>query len=225
MRARGRSIPAPAWSGILQLAANDNMRVAYCTTAAQYFHVLRRQAALLWDAPRPLVLMTPEGPAQSGQAAGRLLAVRPDRRRVPAGAGRPAPARAGRECDAAGPLHRQGLCRPGRPRRLRGGGQCRRRPDRRAVSVPLRRSCDEVIGGLPEPARSGLASGRAAQHGRVGLCLVAHPRAAAARRGAVLCRPAQSRQPVGRLRRAAMRSSRTAFWPPPSAKPREAKST
>ena len=45
----------------LQLAANDNMRVAYPTTAAQYFHILRRQAALLWDAPRPLVLMTPKG--------------------------------------------------------------------------------------------------------------------------------------------------------------------
>ena len=45
----------------LQLAANDNIRVAYCSTAAQYFHVLRRQAALLWDAPRPLVLMTPKG--------------------------------------------------------------------------------------------------------------------------------------------------------------------
>ncbi len=45
----------------LQLAASDNMRIAYCTTAAQYFHVLRRQAALLWDAPRPLILMTPKG--------------------------------------------------------------------------------------------------------------------------------------------------------------------
>ena len=45
----------------LQLAANDNVRVAYCSTAAQYFHVLRRQAALLWDSPRPLVLMTPKG--------------------------------------------------------------------------------------------------------------------------------------------------------------------
>ncbi len=31
----------------LQLAAGDNMRVANCTTAAQYFHLLRRQAALL----------------------------------------------------------------------------------------------------------------------------------------------------------------------------------
>ncbi len=45
----------------LQLAANENMRIAYCTTAAQYFHVLRRQAALLLSAPRPLVLMTPKG--------------------------------------------------------------------------------------------------------------------------------------------------------------------
>ena len=45
----------------LQLAANGNMRIAYCTTAAQYFHVLRRQAAMLWDVPRPLILMTPKG--------------------------------------------------------------------------------------------------------------------------------------------------------------------
>ena len=45
----------------LQLAANGNMHVAYCTTAAQYFHILRRQAALLSDTPRPLILMTPKG--------------------------------------------------------------------------------------------------------------------------------------------------------------------
>ncbi len=45
----------------LELAANGNMRIAYCTTAAQYFHILRRQAALLEAAPRPLVLMTPKG--------------------------------------------------------------------------------------------------------------------------------------------------------------------
>ena len=45
----------------LQLAANGNMRIAYPTTAAQYFHILRRQAALLESAPRPLVLMTPKG--------------------------------------------------------------------------------------------------------------------------------------------------------------------
>ncbi len=45
----------------LQLAANGNMHIVYCTTAAQYFHVLRRQAAMLWDAPRPLIMMTPKG--------------------------------------------------------------------------------------------------------------------------------------------------------------------
>jgi 2-oxoglutarate dehydrogenase E1 component len=45
----------------LQLAANGNMHIVYCTTAAQYFHVLRRQAAMLWETPRPLILMTPKG--------------------------------------------------------------------------------------------------------------------------------------------------------------------
>jgi 2-oxoglutarate dehydrogenase E1 component len=44
----------------LQLSAQDNIRVANCTTAAQYFHLLRRQALRLDDDPRPLVLMTPK---------------------------------------------------------------------------------------------------------------------------------------------------------------------
>ena len=42
----------------LQLAAEGNIRVAYPSTAAQYFHVLRREA--LHSRPRPLVLMTPK---------------------------------------------------------------------------------------------------------------------------------------------------------------------
>jgi 2-oxoglutarate dehydrogenase E1 component len=44
----------------LQLAADINMRVANCTTAAQYFHLLRRQAALLEIDPLPLVVLTPK---------------------------------------------------------------------------------------------------------------------------------------------------------------------
>ena len=44
----------------LQLAAEDNIRVANCSTAAQYFHLLRRQAARLDSDPRPLILMTPK---------------------------------------------------------------------------------------------------------------------------------------------------------------------
>jgi multifunctional 2-oxoglutarate metabolism enzyme len=43
----------------LALGAEDNMRVANCTTPAQYFHLLRDQARR--GVPRPLVLMTPKG--------------------------------------------------------------------------------------------------------------------------------------------------------------------
>ncbi len=44
----------------LQLAADINIRIANCTTAAQYFHLLRRQAALLQVDPLPLVVLTPK---------------------------------------------------------------------------------------------------------------------------------------------------------------------
>jgi 2-oxoglutarate dehydrogenase E1 component len=44
----------------LQLSAENNMRIANCTTAAQYFHLLRRQAALLKTDPLPLIVMTPK---------------------------------------------------------------------------------------------------------------------------------------------------------------------
>lgn len=44
----------------LELCADTNMRVANCTTAAQYFHLLRRQAALLTVDPLPLIVMTPK---------------------------------------------------------------------------------------------------------------------------------------------------------------------
>jgi 2-oxoglutarate dehydrogenase E1 component len=43
----------------LQLAAQENIRLVNCTTAAQYFHLLRRQA--LDAAGRPLIVMTPKG--------------------------------------------------------------------------------------------------------------------------------------------------------------------
>jgi 2-oxoglutarate dehydrogenase E1 component len=43
----------------LALGAEDNVRVANCTTPAQYFHLLRDQARR--EPARPLVLMTPKG--------------------------------------------------------------------------------------------------------------------------------------------------------------------
>lgn len=42
----------------LTLSAEDNMRIAYPTTAAQYFHLLRRQAKQ--DVKKPMVILTPK---------------------------------------------------------------------------------------------------------------------------------------------------------------------
>jgi 2-oxoglutarate dehydrogenase E1 component len=44
----------------LGAAADINLRLANCTTAAQYFHLLRRQALLLTTDPLPLVVLTPK---------------------------------------------------------------------------------------------------------------------------------------------------------------------
>jgi 2-oxoglutarate dehydrogenase E1 component len=57
----------------LQLAAQENIRIANCTTAAQYFHLLRRQA--LDPSARPLVVMTPKGLLRLKQAASELSAL------------------------------------------------------------------------------------------------------------------------------------------------------
>jgi 2-oxoglutarate dehydrogenase E1 component len=54
----------------LQLGAQDNIRVANCTTAAQFFHLLRRQA--LDVVARPLVVMTPKGLLRLKQASSSL---------------------------------------------------------------------------------------------------------------------------------------------------------
>jgi 2-oxoglutarate dehydrogenase E1 component len=45
----------------LALAAETNMRVVYPSTAAQYFHLLRRQALLLKNDPLPLIVFTHKG--------------------------------------------------------------------------------------------------------------------------------------------------------------------
>ncbi len=56
----------------LDLAAQDNWRVANCTTAAQYFHLLRLQAFNLETYPRPLVIMTPKSLLRHPLAAASL---------------------------------------------------------------------------------------------------------------------------------------------------------
>ncbi|MGH3029586.1 MAG: multifunctional oxoglutarate decarboxylase/oxoglutarate dehydrogenase thiamine pyrophosphate-binding subunit/dihydrolipoyllysine-residue succinyltransferase subunit [Gaiellaceae bacterium] len=54
----------------MQLAAQENVRVVNCSTAAQYFHVLRRQA--LHPKARPLILLTPKGLLRLREATSRL---------------------------------------------------------------------------------------------------------------------------------------------------------
>ena len=57
----------------LQAAAETNMRIANCTTAGQYFHLLRRQALLLTVDPLPLVLMAPKSLLRHPLAASSLV--------------------------------------------------------------------------------------------------------------------------------------------------------
>ena len=54
----------------LQLCAEENMTVAYCSTPAQYFHLLRRQATR--EDRRPLVCMQPKSLLRLPQAASYL---------------------------------------------------------------------------------------------------------------------------------------------------------
>jgi 2-oxoglutarate dehydrogenase E1 component len=51
----------------LQLCAEDNIQVAHCTSAAQHFHILRRQVRR--QIRKPLILMTPKSHLRSKQAS------------------------------------------------------------------------------------------------------------------------------------------------------------
>ena len=54
----------------LQLAAEDNIRVANCSTASNYFHLLRKQA--LTSRQRPLIIFTPKSLLRARGASSRL---------------------------------------------------------------------------------------------------------------------------------------------------------
>jgi 2-oxoglutarate dehydrogenase E1 component len=54
----------------LQLAAKDNIQIAQPSTAAQYFHLLRRQALRPWR--KPLIVFTPKGMLRHPDAASPL---------------------------------------------------------------------------------------------------------------------------------------------------------
>jgi 2-oxoglutarate dehydrogenase E1 component len=54
----------------LQMCAEDNMQVAYCSTPSNYFHILRRQ--LRRDFRKPLILMTPKSLLRHKRCVSRL---------------------------------------------------------------------------------------------------------------------------------------------------------
>lgn len=56
----------------LQLCAEDNMQVVYCTTPANFFHVLRRQ--LLRTVRKPLIAMTPKSMLRNKRVVSSLSA-------------------------------------------------------------------------------------------------------------------------------------------------------
>ena len=149
----------------LQLSAENNMTVANCSTPANYFHLLRRQA--LSDVHRPLVVFTPKSllRAKAAVSAGRRL----HRRGLPPGpaghgCGRGA---VGRRRGAPGAaLHRQGRLRPHGPAGVRGHRRRRRRPGGAALPA-AGRADPRAARALPERHRRGVGAGGADEHGRV----------------------------------------------------------
>ena len=117
----------------LQLAAQENIRVVNATTAAQYFHLVRRQA--LDPNARPLIVMTPKGLLRLKEASsslddlahGRFEPVLDD----PSVADRAAVTRLVLTA-------REALLRHRRERAQSAGARHRRRAHRAAVSVPGR---------------------------------------------------------------------------------------
>ena len=186
----------------LQSAADTNMRIANCTTAAQYFHLLRRQALLLDTDPLPLVVLTPKSllrhpltPSSPRELAeGRFQLVIDDERGA---RGRRAQVRRLVLCsgkvyvDLVTSEQRNATAAAWRSRAS--SSSIRSRP----TSIRARARA------LPEAARGVLGPGRAREHGRVGV------RAAAARAAdrrplaAALHRPRPQLEPVGRLGRLA----------------------
>ena len=64
---RAGALERPRSSASWRSAAEGNIRIANPTTAAQYFHLLRRQALI--RKPRPLVVFTPKGLLRLDRAA------------------------------------------------------------------------------------------------------------------------------------------------------------
>ena len=173
----------------LQLAAQENIRIANCTTAAQYFHLLRRQA--LDATARPLVVMTPKGLLRLKQASSTLDDLAD-------GAFQPVlddPRADHERVHAARPLLREDLLRHRRPRgRARAPTTSRSRASSSSTrSRSSRRAA--LVARYPNLARGRLGAGGAAEHGRLARDPPPARGGEARRRAAPLRRPPVAREP------------------------------
>ena len=154
----------------LTLAAEDNLQVVNATTAAQYFHLLRRQVHS--ERHTPLVVIAPKQGLRMKQTA--VADRRSDAWLVPGDPRRPVRHRSlgGAARDL---LLRQG--RLGRDRRARPATGARRRgTDRAALSVAHRPDAAARAGALQQRPPARVAAGRTREHG--GLALHRAPRVA-----------------------------------------------
>ncbi len=196
----------------LQLAADDNLRIANVTTPAQLYHLLRRQAA--GRTRRPLVVMTPKGLLRLKESLSTLsdftdvtfqpIIDDPDsaewREDI------------SRLVLCSGRLYYDIQRHAERAERRRG----RDRAHRAALPVPDGRA-DRAAGGLHRPDRDRLGPGRAGQHGR--LALGAPPRRGRRARRACASATSAARGAAARPRATPRRTtaSRTASCAPRSA--------
>ena len=202
----------------LQLAAQENLRIANCTTSGQYFHLLRRQA--LDATARPLVVMTPKGLLRLKQAGATLEDLAsgefrpvlddPTSRRGDRG-----------ERRAARALPGEDLLRHRRPRAARRRDRRGGRPDRAALPVPHR-----ARAGPASPATRTCARSCGRRRSRRTWARGARSGTGWRRRSRRACRSSTSAGRGARARARAIRprtsASRTASSAPPSASSRRA---
>ena len=174
----------------LQLAAQENLRIANCTTAAQYFHLLRRQA--LDATARPLVVVTPKGLLRLKDATSTLgeLAGGGFRPVIDDARDRQAPRARGSSSAAARSTTTSSATRrtPQRRRRSRSRGSSsstRSRPRRSRALVASYPWLEEVVWAQEEPQNMG--PWRSIRH---------RLEEAAARPQAPVRRPPVAREPV-----------------------------
>jgi 2-oxoglutarate dehydrogenase complex dehydrogenase (E1) component-like enzyme len=155
MKGQGPEHSSARLERYLQLCAEDNMQVANCTTPANYFHILRRQ--MHRDFRKPLVIMTPKSLLRHKLAVSQLADFTGDShfKRILSD---PTPRRRGRE--APRPVLGQGRLRADGSARQGGRPRHRDRPDRAALSLPVR-AAGRAPQAHDQPRGGGLGAGRA----------------------------------------------------------------